>query len=107
LTPIKLYTLRPKILSINSDSSASPIPDECDEEDLITHVVGKKPLLGKVWRDRARGDYTRYRCYNYGIEYKSGDAVYIESQRPDQPYYICCIQVRFGEKLLCLVGYVL
>lgn len=40
-----------------------------------------------------RGDYSRYRCYNHGIEYKPGEAVYIESQRPDQPYYICCIQV--------------
>ena len=75
-------------------SRASPMPEDCEEEDVITHVVGKKPLLGKVWRDKARGDYSRYRCYNYGIEYKSGDAVYIESQRPEQPYYICCIQVR-------------
>jgi hypothetical protein len=73
---------------------ASPMPDECEEEDVITHVVGKKPLLGKVWKEKSRGDYIRYRCYNYGIEYKAGDAVYIESQRPDQPYYICCIQVR-------------
>ena len=49
--------------------------------------------MGKVWRDKSRGDYTRYRCYSFGVEYKSGDAVYIESQRPEQPYYICCIQV--------------
>jgi len=74
---------------------ASPIPADHEEEDVITHVVGKKPLLGKVWRDKNRGDYTRYRCYNYGVEYKSGDAVYIESQRPELPYYICCIQVIF------------
>lgn len=74
---------------------ASPIPDDFEEEDVITHVVGKKPILGKVWRDKSRGDYTRYRCYNYGVEYKSGDAVYIESQRPEQPYYICCIQVSY------------
>ena len=72
---------------------ASPIPDDFEEEDVITHVVGKKPILGKVWRDKSRGDYTRYRCYSFGVEYKSGDAVYIESQRPEQPYYICCIQV--------------
>ena len=75
-------------------STASPLPEDFEEEDVITHVVGKKPLLGKVWKDKERGDYCRYRCYSHGVEYKSGDAVYIESQRPDQPYYICCIQVR-------------
>ena len=89
-----------------------------EEEDIVTHVIGKKPLLGKVWKQDPsaatpnnppavvgdgkdgkenapvveRGLCDRYRCYNYGIEYKPGDTVYIESQRPDQPYYICCIQ---------------
>ena len=52
---------------------------------------GKKPLLGKAWKNTATGDYVRYRCYSYGIEYKIGDAVYIESQSPEQPFYICCI----------------
>jgi hypothetical protein len=86
---------------------ASPIPADHEEEDVITHVVGKKPLLGKVWRDKNRGDYTRYRCYNYGVEYKSGDAVYIESQRPELPYYICCIQVIFPQLFSenCLLYY--
>ena len=33
----------------------------------------------------------RYRCYDNNIEYKIGDNVFIESQRPDQPFYICNI----------------
>ena len=73
----------------------SPPPEDVDEEEVVTHVIGKKPLLGKVWKDKTSGDYVRYRCYSYGIEYKIGDPVYIESQRPEQPFYICCIQVSF------------
>lgn len=73
-------------------SKMSPLPPEYVEEEVVTHVIGKKPLLGKVWKNKESGDYVRYRCYSYGIEYKPGDAVYIESQRPEQPYYICCIQ---------------
>ena len=71
----------------------SPPPEDVDEEEVVTHVIGKKPLLGKVWKDKTSGDYVRYRCYSYGIEYKIGDPVYIESQRPEQPFYICCIHV--------------
>ena len=82
----------------------SPLPEDFTEEEVVTHVVGKKPLLGKVWKDNSTGEYVRYRCYSYGIEYKIGDCVYIESQRPEQPFYICCIQVRaisnFNLKLL-------
>jgi arginine-glutamic acid dipeptide repeat-containing protein len=33
----------------------------------------------------------RYRCYDHNIEYKPGDCVFIESQRADQPFYICFI----------------
>ena len=64
-----------------------------DEEEIVTHVIGKKPLLGKVWKDKSSGDYVRYRCYSYGIEYRIGESVYIESQRPEQPFYICQIHV--------------
>lgn len=70
-----------------------PHDDEFVEEEVVTHVIGKKPLLGKVWKDLNTGDFVRYRCYSYGIEYKINDPVYIESQRPEQPFYICCIQV--------------
>ena len=73
--------------------NASPVPEDMMEEEVVTHVVGKKPLLGKVWRRESDGVCARYRCYNYGIEYKPGDAVYIESQQQDQPYHICAIQV--------------
>ena len=66
------------------------------EEEIVTHVIGKKPLLGKVWKDKSSGDYVRYRCYSYGIEYRIGESVYIESQRPEQPFYICQIHVSFS-----------
>ena len=91
--------------------SASPCPDDMTEEDIVTHVIGKKPLYGKVWKYSSssvnnvvpapidgskeatkKGNCNRYRCYNYGIEYKPGDTVYIESTSPEQPYWICCIQ---------------
>ena len=71
---------------------SSPLPEGFVEEDIVTHVSGKKPLLGKVLK-REDGICVRYRCYNYGIEYKPGDAVYIESNRPECPFYICAIQV--------------
>ena len=67
-----------------------------EEEEIVTHVIGKKPLLGKVWKDKTSSDYVRYRCYSYGIEYRIGEAVYIESQRPEQPFYICQIHVSFN-----------
>lgn len=73
----------------------SPPGEDITEEEVVTHVIGKKPLLGKVWKDSKTGDVLRYRCFSYGIEYKIGDPVYIESQRPEQPFYICCIQVGF------------
>ena len=65
------------------------------EEEVVTHVIGKKALLGKVWKDTDSGDYVRYRCYSYGIEYKIGDPVFIESQRPEDPFHICLIQVSY------------
>ena len=72
----------------------SPPPDDITEEEVVTHLIGssKKSLLGKAWKNTTTGDYVRYRCYSYGIEYKIGDAVYIESQRPEQPFYICKIE---------------
>ena len=72
--------------------ASDPPEDDIVEEEVVTHVVGKKPLLGKVWKTET-GDIVRYRCYSYGIEYKIGDPVFIESQRPEQPFHICCIQV--------------
>ena len=91
--------------------NASPCPEDMTEEDIVTHVIGKKTLYGKVWKHssaqlnnaapsegkdsskKEKGtDCARYRCYNYGIEYKPGDTVYIEGDSPEQPFYICCIQ---------------
>ena len=48
----------------------------------------------KVLRRDSDGICVRYRCYTYGVEYKPGDAVYIESNRNESPFYICAIQVR-------------
>lgn len=88
--------------------AASPCPEDMTEEDIVTHVIGKKTLYGKVWKHSSvvnneasvdskeaakKGiNCSRYRCYNYGVEYKPGDTVYIESNSPEQPYFICCIQ---------------
>lgn len=69
----------------------SPVPDDVDEEDVRQSIVGtKKHSYGKTWKNSA-GEYLRYRCYDNNIEYKIGDSVFIESQRPDQPFYICNI----------------
>ena len=70
-----------------------PPNDDITEEEVVTLVAGKKPLLGKAWKVKDSGDIVRYRCYSYGIEYKIGDPVFIESQRPEQPFHICLIQV--------------
>ena len=50
-----------------------------------------KHSIGKAWKKPESGEYLRYRCYDRNVEYKPGDSVFIESQRPDQPYYICNI----------------
>lgn len=42
----------------------------------------------QVWRNKATGDYLRYKCIKYDVEYRPGDTVFMESQRPDQPFYI-------------------
>ena len=54
-------------------------------------MVGtKKHTQGKTWKN-SNGEFLRYRCYDSSQEYKIGDSVFIESQRPDQPFYICSI----------------
>jgi hypothetical protein len=79
-----------------SVQSCSPLPEGVDEEDIRQSIVGtKKHSLGKTWRNEA-GEYLRYRSYdNNGydnsVEYKIGDSVFIESQGPDKPFYICSI----------------
>ena len=71
--------------------NCSPVPSDVDEEDVKQTIVGtKKHSYGKTWRNQ-KGEFLRYRCYDNSIEYKVGDNVFIESQRPDQPYYICNI----------------
>eukprot|EP00092_Neocalanus_flemingeri_P030813 GFUD01033467.1.p1 GENE.GFUD01033467.1~~GFUD01033467.1.p1 ORF type:complete len:950 (-),score=265.55 GFUD01033467.1:432-3281(-) len=71
--------------------SFSPVPEDVDEEDIRQSIVGtKKHSFGKTWKNGA-GEYLRYRCYDNSVEYKIGDSVFIESQRPDQPFYICNI----------------
>jgi len=70
----------------------SPVPEDVEVEDIRQSVSGKsKHCKGKVWKSGGSGEYLRYRCYDSNIEYKTGDSVFIESQRPDQPFYICNI----------------
>ena len=67
------------------------MPSDIDEEDVRQSVAGtKKHSFGKTWKNN-KGEYIRYRCYDSNVEYKIGDNVFIESQRPDQPFYICNI----------------
>ena len=67
------------------------MPSDIDEEDVRQSVAGtKKHSFGKTWKNN-KGEYIRYRCYDNNVEYKIGDNVFIESQRPDQPFYICNI----------------
>ena len=71
--------------------NCSPVPSDVDEEDVRQSIVGtKKHSYGKTWKN-GKGEYLRYRCYDNNTEYKIGDNVFIESQRPDQPFYICNI----------------
>ena len=74
-----------------SYQNCSPVPSDVDEEDVRQNIVGsKKHSFGKTWKN-SKGEYLRYRCYDNNVEYKIGDHVFIESQRPDQPFYICNI----------------
>ncbi len=50
-----------------------------------------KPCTGKAWKNTADGKYVRYQCMDKDVEYRLGDSVFIESQRPEQPFYICNI----------------
>jgi len=71
--------------------NCSPVPSDVDEEDVRQSIVGtKKHSFGKTWKN-SKGEYVRYRDYDNNAEYKIGDNVFIESQRPDQPFYICNI----------------
>ena len=70
----------------------SPIPTDIEEEEIrqTSNGKSKKISYGKAWKT-VDGEYKRYRCYDFKTEYKPGDSVFIESQRPDQPFYICNI----------------
>ena len=74
----------------------SPVPEGVEEEDIRQSIVGtKKHSTGKAWRNQA-SEYLRYRSFDNssfddGAEYKVGDSVFIESQGPDKPFYICSI----------------
>ncbi|XP_018015061.1 arginine-glutamic acid dipeptide repeats protein isoform X2 [Hyalella azteca] len=67
-------------------------PDGTIIEEVMTTVVGKKqPVRGQAYRAPS-GDYTSYYCADDTLLYRPGDSVYIESQRADQPFFICSIQ---------------
>ncbi|RXG60498.1 Arginine-glutamic acid dipeptide repeats protein [Armadillidium vulgare] len=67
-------------------------PDGTIIEEVMTTVVGKKqPVRGQAFR-APNGEYVSYLCTDDDTLYRPGDAVYIESQRADQPFFICSIQ---------------
>lgn len=70
-------------------------PEAITEEDVVFTVPGAgrraSSLKGKVTRSLA-GVYLSYTCLEEDIDYRLGDSVYIDSQSPDQPYFICTIQ---------------
>ncbi|XP_066959672.1 arginine-glutamic acid dipeptide repeats protein-like isoform X1 [Macrobrachium rosenbergii] len=67
-------------------------PDGTVIEEVMTAVVGKKqPVRGQAFR-APNGEYTSYLCTDDTTLYRPGDSVYIESQRADQPFFICSIQ---------------
>ncbi|KAK8378837.1 hypothetical protein O3P69_009510 [Scylla paramamosain] len=91
--------------SSNSNSSSASIPpsgvmvpggpkgpDGTVIEEVMTAVVGKKqPVRGQAFR-APNGEYVSYLCTDDSTLYRPGDSVYIESQRVDQPFFICSIQ---------------
>ncbi|XP_050730584.1 arginine-glutamic acid dipeptide repeats protein-like isoform X3 [Eriocheir sinensis] len=91
--------------SSNSNSSSASIPpsgvmvpggpkgpDGTVIEEVMTAVVGKKqPVRGQAFR-APNGEYVSYLCTDDTTLYRPGDSVYIESQRADQPFFICSIQ---------------
>eukprot|EP00095_Tigriopus_kingsejongensis_P001568 maker-scaffold907_size82601-snap-gene-0.22 protein:Tk01568 transcript:maker-scaffold907_size82601-snap-gene-0.22-mRNA-1 annotation:"arginine-glutamic acid dipeptide repeats protein" len=66
--------------------------DGDEEPEVVELNVGKRPHHGQVWKNPRNGEYLKYHCSTSQIDYAPGDAVYIESHRPDQPYFICQIQ---------------
>ncbi|KAK7023422.1 hypothetical protein SK128_002039 [Halocaridina rubra] len=67
-------------------------PDGTVIEEVMTAVVGKKqPVRGQAFR-APNGEYVSYHCTDDATLYRPGDSVYIESQRADQPFFICSIQ---------------
>jgi len=72
------------------DATATDGEGELVEDNVVTYVHGKRPLRGRVWR--RNGECLRYHCDNSDLEYGVGDAVYVESETPEQPYHICIIE---------------
>ena len=75
----------------NQENAVDDLPDFLTEEEVVTQTIGsdKNTLYGKVYKNINNGQYERYRCYTYGIEYKVGETIYIDdSGGPDSPYKI-------------------
>ena len=78
----------------NKENAVDDLPDFLTEEEVVTQTIGsdKNTLYGKVYKNINNGQYERYRCYTYGIEYKVGETIYIDdSGKPDSPYNICLL----------------
>ncbi|XP_076365312.1 uncharacterized protein LOC143254286 isoform X5 [Tachypleus tridentatus] len=70
-----------------------PLPEGCEAEEVECSAPFRRSgvVRGRLLKS-SRGDFLSYFCYYGQMEYKPGDTVYIDSQRPDQPFYICNIQ---------------
>ncbi|XP_022253822.1 arginine-glutamic acid dipeptide repeats protein-like, partial [Limulus polyphemus] len=70
-----------------------PLPEGCEAEEIECSAPFRRSgvVRGRLLKS-SRGDFLSYFCYYSQMEYKPGDTVYIDSQRPDQPFYICNIQ---------------
>ncbi|KAK2724084.1 hypothetical protein QYM36_002435 [Artemia franciscana] len=76
----------------NSSTETTEEEEVLTEEEIMINLHGKKQgIRGRAWKN-GDGDYLRFLCLDDGCDYRPGDSVYIESQRADQPYFICNIQ---------------
>ncbi|XP_021950630.1 arginine-glutamic acid dipeptide repeats protein isoform X2 [Folsomia candida] len=92
-SPATLDKVTCSIKNAETTSSSVSIGEDSEtvEEISITEKGKKEPVRGLAWKETSQGVYIRYKSLADGVVYKPGDAVYIESQRADLPFFICSI----------------
>ncbi|XP_076306629.1 uncharacterized protein LOC143223083 isoform X2 [Tachypleus tridentatus] len=85
-----------KTRSSKQQSAKTPLPslpEGCEIEEIKYNAFFRRGgvLFGRLVKS-SNGELLSYFCYNSQTEYKPGDTVYIDSQRPEQPFFICNIQ---------------